>query len=95
MTERPTLTEPLDIAKFWKNRRGESIRVTLSTFEGHNLISVRTWFTDSKSGQDRPAKGFTSNVKHLPRLIAELTKAEAKARELGLIETTIVDPGDE
>ena len=30
----PTFAEPLKVAEFWKNRRGESIRVSLSTYEG-------------------------------------------------------------
>jgi hypothetical protein len=33
---RPTLAEPLTIAEWWKNRRGESIRVTISTWKERN-----------------------------------------------------------
>jgi hypothetical protein len=34
MTYRPTLGEPITIAEWWKNRRGESIRVTISREPG-------------------------------------------------------------
>jgi hypothetical protein len=33
----------------------------------------------------KPGKGFAASIKHLPRLAAEITKALAKARELGLL----------
>jgi hypothetical protein len=34
----------------------------------------------------KPGKGFAAEVRHLPRLAAEIAKAAAKARELGLID---------
>ena len=61
----------------------EPIRVRLSTYEGWNLADVRTWHT--KDGRLKPGKGFAAEVKHLPRRAATLAKAEAKARELGLL----------
>jgi Transcriptional Coactivator p15 (PC4) len=84
-----TLQEPITIAEWWKNRRGESIRVRLSIYEGRNLADVRTWYTED--GKLKPGKGFAAEVKHLPRLADAIAKAEAKARELGLIE----GPADE
>lgn len=85
MTQKPTsLTEPTIIAEWWENRRGQSIRLALNTYEGRNVFDLRTWFTDD--GRLKPGKGFACEVRHLPRLAAELAKAEAKARELGLIE---------
>lgn len=83
---REPLPEPVTIAEWWKNRRGESIRVRLSTYEGRNLADVRTWYTED--GRLKPGKGFAAEVKHLPRLAAALAKAETKARELGLIDST-------
>jgi hypothetical protein len=85
-------SEPVTIAEWWKNRRGESIRVCLSTYEGRNLADVRTWY--SEDGRLKPGKGFAAEVKHLPRLAAALAKAEAKARELGLIGYTNTDSGE-
>jgi hypothetical protein len=85
MKNRPTLREPIDIAKFWKNRKGEAVLVQLSTFENHNLISVRTWF-QAEDGKMRPSKGFTANVRHLPKLAKALAAAVEKARKLHLID---------
>jgi hypothetical protein len=80
------LSEPVIVAEWWKNRRGESIRLVLNTFEGRNVFDLRTWYT--ADGKLKPGKGFASEVRHLPRLATEIAKAEAQARELGLIEDT-------
>jgi len=82
MSER--LSAPVTIAEWWKHRRGESIRGSLSSYEGRNLADVRTWYTED--GRLKPGKGFAAEVKHLPRLAKALAKAEAKARELYLID---------
>jgi hypothetical protein len=79
---RTALSEPIVIAQWWRNRRGEAVRVRLSTFEGHNLIDIRTWH--SADGKLVPGKGFAASVRHLPRLAAALVKAVTKATELGL-----------
>jgi hypothetical protein len=79
------LEEPITVAEWWKNRRGESIRVCLSAYEGRNLADVRTWFLGD-DGKLKPGKGFAAEIRHLPRLAAAIVKAEAKARELGLID---------
>jgi hypothetical protein len=79
----PALAEPITIAEFWKNRRGESIRLVLSQFQGRSIFDLRTWY--SADGKLKPGKGFAAEVRHLPRLAAAFVKAEAKARELGLI----------
>jgi hypothetical protein len=84
MTARlPFLQEAVTIAEWWKNRRGESIRLVLNTFEGRNVFDLRTWY--SADGRLKPGKGFAAEVRHLPRLAAEIAKAEVKARELGLL----------
>ena len=81
---RPTLSETITIAEFWKNRSAQSIRISLSTWKGRNLVDVRTWNTEQ--GRLKPTtKGFTAEVKHLPRLVSALVKACRRARELGLI----------
>ena len=78
------------MAECWKNRRGESIRVCLSAHGGRNLADVRTWFPGD-DGKLKPGKGFAAEIRHLPRLAAAIAKAEAKARELGLIDDGAVD----
>ena len=86
-TAAPPLAEPIEIAKFWKNRRrAESVHVTLSEYEGHAIINVRIYSTGS-DGIDRPTtKGIALSVRKLPELASALAKAETKARALGLID---------
>jgi Transcriptional Coactivator p15 (PC4) len=84
---RPTLDEPIVISKFWKNRRrNESLHVILSEYEGHPLINVRIYATGA-DGIDRPTtKGVALGIRKLPELAQALAKAEAKAREMGLLD---------
>ena len=90
---KPTLDEPVVISRFFKNRRHDQIVTTLETYEGHNLLNVRTWYTDKKTGVDRPtAKGITMPVRRLPDFLKAVNDALSKARELGLLEE---DGGDE
>jgi hypothetical protein len=89
----PTLAEPITIAEFWKNRRGESVRISLSTYKERNLIDVRTWATDPAEGKLKPTtKGIATEMRYLPKLVSALAKAESKARELHLIPD---DDGDD
>ena len=48
-----------------------------------DLIDLRTWYT--AEGSLKPGKGFAGEMRHLPRLAVALAKAEAQARELGLV----------
>jgi hypothetical protein len=80
----PALAEPITVAEWWKNRRGESIRLALNRYEGRYVVDLRTWYT-AEDGKLKPGKGFAAEVRHLPRLAAAFAKAEAEARELGLI----------
>jgi len=79
---RAILAEPIITKQWWKNRNGEAVRVRLSTYEGHNLADIRTWC--AAGGKLLPGKGFAAEVRHLPRLAMAVTKAVAKATELGL-----------
>jgi hypothetical protein len=90
---RPTLAQPIVVSEFWKNRRGEAIRVTISTYADRNLVDLRTWFM--ADGKLQPGKGFAADVRHLPRLAKALASAVSKARELGLISADNDDGGDQ
>lgn len=81
------LAEPVTIAKFWKNRRrSESVHVTLSEYEGRSLINVRVYATGT-DGIDRPTtKGVAMAIDKLPELARALVKAEAVAKQRGLLE---------
>ncbi|EIG56073.1 PC4/YdbC family ssDNA-binding protein [Bradyrhizobium sp. WSM1253] len=85
-TKPAPLAETVTIAKISKNRRRtDAIHVALSSFEGHNLVSVRIHSTGT-DGIDRPTpRGVSVSVRKLPELARALVKAEAEARRLGLI----------
>jgi hypothetical protein len=83
---RVTLPEPIEIAKFFKNRRKDVIVVSLSTYEGRNIVDVRQHFHNEK-GQMRPtSKGVAVVVLRLPDLAKAINKALSRAVELGLID---------
>jgi hypothetical protein len=86
MTGRPTLLEPLVVAEFWANRRGESVRVQLREYEGRALVDARKHYTAADGTLQPTPKGLSIVVARLPELAAAINKALAKARELGLIE---------
>lgn len=84
---RNALSDPIEIAKFWKNRgRNESLHVSLSEYEGHPLVNVRI-YTTGTDGIDRPTpKGVAMGIRKLPELAKAINAALDKARELGLID---------
>jgi hypothetical protein len=91
---RPTLTEPVPIAKFWKSARDRTkhVRIELSEYETHPLINVRIWKTGS-DGIDRPTvAGIALGIRKLPELATAIDKALRKARELGLIDDEGAQP---
>jgi hypothetical protein len=81
-----SLSEPVLIARFWANRRGEAIFVQLRPFEGCALVDVRKHFTAADGTMQPTKKGLSIVVARLPELAAALSKAAAKAVELGLLE---------
>jgi hypothetical protein len=87
MSRRPTLDEPIEIAKFFKNRRKDVIVVSLSTYEGRNLVDVRQHFTNEQGLMRPTSKGVAMVVLRLPELAKAINKALAKAQELGLIDS--------
>jgi len=82
--EPPALGEPITVAEFWANRRGESVRVQVTQIEGVRCIDLRRYQT--VSGRLQPThKGIALAIHKLPLLAAAVTKALHKARELGLV----------
>jgi hypothetical protein len=87
MTAPAALTEPIEIEKFWKTRRRDkAIVVSLSSYEGINIVNVREHLTGADGCMRPTTKGIAMAVRRLPQLAAGITKALAKARELGLID---------
>jgi len=82
---RAALTEQVIVDSFWKNRSGQAVRVTLSTFETVNLFDVREFFTNKDGVLCPSKKGIACNILRLPEMIAALQKAQRKAIELGLL----------
>ena len=83
---KPTLDEPVVIAKFWKNRQHDAIITSLSTFEGRNLVDVRMHHMNKAGCLVPTPKGVSLVVLRLPELAAAVNSALAKARELGLLD---------
>jgi hypothetical protein len=79
------LAEPILVAEFWANRRGESLRVQLRMFEGVPLIDLRKFYTGAEGKLLPTKKGLSLVIRRLPDLAAAIVKAERVARELGLI----------
>jgi hypothetical protein len=84
----PLLTERIEAAKFFKSRRRDKVIVTaLNPYEGRNLIDVREHVIGS-DGIMRPSiRGIAMVVAHLPALHRAVSKALAKAQELGLLDS--------
>jgi Transcriptional Coactivator p15 (PC4) len=81
------MSDAVPIAVLPKNK-AEEIRISLSEYNGHNLINVRVW-SDRRNGNGEgrvPTKaGIACRVVLLPALIAALQKAEQQARAAGLL----------
>jgi rhodanese-related sulfurtransferase len=85
VTNKPMLAEPIIIAQFWANRRGEAVLIQLREFEGLALVDVRKHYTAADGKLAPTAKGIAITIRKLPDLAAGIAKAMHKARELGLI----------
>jgi hypothetical protein len=76
--------EPVIVAEWPINKRGETARVSIEFYKGTCLINVRKWF-EADDGEKRPGKGLALSVRHLPQLTEAVAKALAIAHERGLI----------
>jgi hypothetical protein len=70
----------------WRRNSCERIRISLTQYNGCDVVDVRTWVIDAK-GELRPTKsGITlASQKHLPALAQGLANALKRARELGIV----------
>src|SRR5262249_41067926 len=71
----PSLSRPIEISKWWRNRAHEAIVVRLLSWKNRNLIDARVWH--SAEGTLKP-----SAIASLARALAA---APVKAVELDLI----------
>jgi hypothetical protein len=68
------------ISEFPKNKT-EDFRLSLTEYQGHNLLDFRIYFKD-KEGESKPTKkGVTVNVKLFPQLKQAIMDAENILKE--------------
>jgi hypothetical protein len=80
------LKEPIEVAKWWKSRRRDiAIVVSLSNYEGVNIVNVREYFTDRAGCMKPSTRGLAMGVRNLPEFSKALRKALERARELDLL----------
>jgi len=76
--------EPIVISEFQKNKM-EEFKLSLTEYQGHNLLDFRIYFKD-KQGESKPSKkGITLNVKFFPELKEAIMSAEKILKEKELI----------
>lgn len=64
----------------------EQVQIELSEYHGHQLVSLRVWWTPDDGTTWHPSKrGFALRVEVLPELLGALTALEADARRRGLL----------
>lgn len=83
---RTILQESIEIAKWWKSRRRDiAIIVSLSAYEGVNIVNVREYFTDQAGCMKPSTRGLAMSVRRLPEFSRALRLALEKARALDLL----------
>jgi Transcriptional Coactivator p15 (PC4) len=76
------------IIEQWPRNASDTVMVRIDRYNGNSVVDIRLWWK-SPTGELRPGpKGITMSVRHLPSLACALTKAEAAARQLGLLAET-------
>ncbi len=72
-------TEPVVVAEFDKNGRGEVVRVSLTKLNAYDLLDLRVYYPDKVTGEMKPGKGLAMQQKH----VGDLKKAvDAAARAI-------------
>jgi Transcriptional Coactivator p15 (PC4) len=80
------LEQPIEISKFWANRRGEAVIVSLREFgKGVLIVDVRKHYSAADGTLKPTAKGIALTVRKLPELTVAIGKALKRAHELGLL----------
>lgn len=77
--------EPLLIDRFWRNRRGEAVAVSLRRFKGRVLVDCIVQATSPAGKLEPTGRGLSLLLARLPDLQKALCKAEKRATELGLL----------
>jgi hypothetical protein len=79
--------EPVILALLTKNAR-ETVRISLDTWRGHNLLDVRVVvpLAAHVAHLTPTGKGISVNVAMIPQLREALAAAEERARALGWLQ---------
>jgi hypothetical protein len=68
----------------------EELRVSLTEYQGHDLVDVRVYFRAHYDCEDKPMKpgkkGIAVKIGQLPDLISALQAAQTEARAAGLLD---------
>lgn len=81
-----TLAEPIEVKKFFCNRKGDIVVISICQIEdGPPFLDIRKFFTD-KNGIMRPTrKGLSLAIIRAPELHAGIGTAVETARRLGFL----------
>jgi hypothetical protein len=87
MTQKPApLTDPIEVAKWWKSRRRDiAVVVTLSEYEGTPIINVREHFIGSDGCMRPTTRGLAMSVRRLPEFSKAIRQALETAHNLNLL----------
>jgi len=74
------------VVKTFQKNRFQEIRVSITNYEGNDLIDIRTWSLP-KGGNEmvRTSKGISINVKLYPELKSAVLMLEKELKENNLI----------
>jgi len=87
-TPKPALAEPIEVTKFFANRKGDIVVIAIRQIEdGPPILDIRKFFTD-ENGIMRPTKkGVSVAIIRAPDVLDGVTKAVTLARQLGLLKS--------
>jgi hypothetical protein len=69
----------------WQLKNGETVRVSIDNYQGHDLIHVRRWQQGSTGRLYPTEKGVAVQIGDLGRLLKALRAVRAHAREIGVL----------
>jgi hypothetical protein len=75
---------PIVIAQWPRNAR-DTVMVRIDQFNSTMVVDIREWWMSPKGELKPGPKGITMSVRHLPALARALARADATARQLGLL----------
>ena len=77
-------TFPIIVAQ-WSRSANGTVMIKIDQFNSTMVIDIREWWMSSTGELRQGPKGITMSVRHLPLLARALAKADATARQLGLL----------